>query len=393
MRDCFFTSIATNYTDKALALADSVFKNYPDSTFVVSVVDYGRLSLIELKLFDDTVNSFAVRGHQLQFLDPMTLYERSDIFLFKYSIVEACTAVKPAVALGLLDSFEYVTYLDPDTILYTRLPGDVALGEDWSFQVTPHTIAPTRTPNMVSERLFLYFGTFNLGYFCARRTPQTLVFLRWWKQFCIDYGADAPAAGLFVDQKPVDLLPCFVDRTSVLRHAGCNVAWWNVFADERNVTPSGSEVTFDGTTVPLIFFHFSNLDQTAPSDQRLVARPLKSYLRRADSRAQLSSHPGLLALFTDYASRTSRYTDLREKLTLAPMPTTPLIVRLFFAEALRRGLKFPSDPFKTGNARVLLTACAHLAKTFRLDDLKAIIVAMRRNGRLIVSPSLLRHSS
>lgn len=168
----------------------------------------------------------------------------------------------------LLETKETVTYLDPDTILYNRFPDDA--NATWEFQVTPHIIAPSNISSLISERLFMLHGVFNLGYFAVRKSTQTLAFLKWWKDFCVDYGMDAPQAGLFADQKPADLLPCFIDRLHVLRHPGCNVVWWNIFlwrAQYRVWEWCG----FQQGVWPLIFYHFSNLDcEKNPTRRKMV---------------------------------------------------------------------------------------------------------------------------
>jgi len=393
-RHCFFTSIALNYSDKALALADSVFAIYPDAQFIISIIDYSSLSKETLLSLDDLKRNLFEQGRKIEFLDPLNFIEQPKLFTFKFNVVEACTSVKPSVALHLLSRFSDVTYLDPDTILYAPLPADPYMESEWDFQVTPHILAPATGMGKISERLFLSYGTFNLGYFAVRAKPQSIDFLKWWHDFCVSYGADAPLAGLFVDQKPVDLLPSFVDRLSVVRHPGCNVAWWNLFCDGRKVSDAGLLVEFRAKSYQLVFYHFSNQDTTI-SERRLVARPLKSLLPDGGKGGLMIQHQGLQSLHDDYAVRISQGRDVAPKgfMHVLPGARVPLYVRLLMAEALRRGMLYKENPFDRSVWIVAFKAWLHLVRNFHLSDLKMIISVSRRMVRSIVTLTLFDYSS
>lgn len=386
-RDCFFTSIALNYLPKALALATSVFKVYPAARFVISVIDLGRLSPAGQDRLAALVGNLAKSGSQLEFVDPLLMYADPALFRYKYSVVEACTAIKPAVALHLLASSMTVTYLDPDVILYAPLPVHRDTSDDWDFQVTPHILGPAAPTAPISERLFMFFGTFNLGYFAVRASDQTLAFLQWWKVFCEEFGANAPHAGLFVDQKPVDLLPSFVDKVSVLRHPGCNTAWWNIFCDERQLDESCRQILFKGDRHELIFFHFSNLDLEPDVTKRLVANPLRG--------VKLAENLALEQLYTEYDRLTEPWLAVA-RLIQAETPTTPQIdapksVRLLLSEALRRGMQYQGNPFDDGPVRVALRSAKHILGNLSVRDVKAVLAAVLSVARLGLAPRLLRY--
>ncbi|WP_431288684.1 hypothetical protein [Roseateles chitinivorans] len=393
-RDCFFTSIALNYLPKALALASSVFDAYPDSRFVVSLIDHQRLSGAQRDGLARLVEEFRSQGRELSFVDPLSLYKRADLFVYKFNVVEACTSVKPALAAALLETADTVTYLDPDTILYTRFPDEA--DASWDFQVTPHAVAPSDDRSLISERLFMFYGVFNLGYFAVRKSQQTLDFLNWWKDFCVAYGADAPQAGLFVDQKPVDLLPCFVDRVHVLRHPGCNVAWWNIFCDGRGIEPGG-RVSFRGQDWPLVFYHFSNLHHPADASQRKIANPLGLHGdRRGEVSVLLSSYPALAALFQDYESRTQvlapRCKDIGPIMG-SSRPAPPVSVRLLLAEALRRGMTYSGDPAQESPRTVGWRSWRYIVRASSRRDVKTALFSMMAMLRLTLATSLLRFTN
>jgi hypothetical protein len=395
-RVCFFTSIALNYLPKALALAESVFDVYPKTRFVISISDISTLSSTQRDRLTEIAQNFANRGNTLEYLDPLPLYERPDLLVFKFNVVELCTCVKPAIALRLLESAENVTYLDPDTILYTTLPTEsdpFAIGD---VEVTPHALAPSPPHSAISERFFMYYGVFNLGYFGVRRSPQTLKFLKWWQDFCVDFGAVAPQTGLFVDQKPVDLLPCFVDRVRVVRHPGCNVAWWNLFADGRRLT-STRTISFDGIEVPLVFFHFSNLHRPANVSQRKIANPLPDPTRALAAgmpSTLLADHPILHELFAEYDQLTGAF-DADCSTVNAPASSrqrraVPLTVRLLIAEALRCGMSFDGDPFELSDWQVARRCIGYLLRRMTLRDAWLIVRSNLLYAKLSFSTRLLR---
>ena len=159
-RDCFFTSIALNYLSKALALTTSVFAVHRATRMVIAIVDYRWLSAAQRDRLAAIAQQFSANGSQLEFLDPLTLYERPDLFRYKFNVVEACTSVKPAVAMALLDTAETVTYLDPDTFMYNLLPAHPDANDVWDVQLTPHVLAPAGKDGLISERLFMFYMTF-----------------------------------------------------------------------------------------------------------------------------------------------------------------------------------------------------------------------------------------
>lgn len=391
IRDCFFTSIALNYLSKALALASSVFEVYPQSRFVISLIDYRLLSEAQIRLLENLKIEFRKEGQELSFVDPLTMYERPDLLIYKFNIIEACTAVKPAVASMLLETAEVVTYLDPDTILYSCFPDNMS--DAWEFQVTPHVIAPAKKTSLVSERLFMCYGTFNLGYFAVRKSVDTKSFLRWWQDFCVNYGADAPQAGLFVDQKPVDLLPSFVERVQVLRHPGCNVAWWNIFCDLREIE-SGGRVSFEGQKWPLIFYHFSSLHHEKDITKRKVSNQFANHGKSDEGEdTLLASSPELAALFVDYDRRVEALSHRCREIGRVEIPKSSqasLSVRLLLAEALRRGMDYRGDPALDSKHIVGWRCSKYLLSHVSKRDLKAILTAFLSMMSFILTPSLLQ---
>jgi hypothetical protein len=290
----FFTSILSNYLGRALLLAESVALHHADAFFRIYIYDYENLVSGSLDSLLAFVNP--VCAQRIAFYSSRDSLPLVSLFDNRYTVVEACTAVKPFIARRLLNDHACVVYLDPDCCVYSPLysPSAPPASAAWSLQLTPHSLAPAL--NMpLSERLFLNYGVFNLGYFAVRPTSEALLFIDWWCKMVDFYGVDSPSSGNFVDQKPLDLAPAFISRLDIVRQPGWNVAWWNLFCDGRCIQPNHT-VSFDGSVYPLAFYHFSNLDRC---DDALVARPLER-ISSAKGSLTLSAHPLLRALYDTY---------------------------------------------------------------------------------------------
>jgi hypothetical protein len=302
----FFTSILSNYMARALLLAESTLKNHPGWRFKIFIYDYDA---IPSSCLDGLRSSLSgVELSSLEFCDAKNCLPSTVSFVSRFDVIEACTAVKPFIARTLLESHEFVVYLDPDIYVYSPifLGEDAVLSQTWDVQLTPHVLGCSSIAPL-SERLFLFYGTFNLGYFAFRRTSESLRFVDWWCDMVDSYGQNLPVSGLFVDQKFLDLAPSFVERLNVSRHPGWNVAWWNLFSDERRLR-NGNRISYADEIVPLVFFHFSNLDTEVVDP--FVSRPLRS-LQMVERRSLLlKSNPEIHLLYQDYTSHLTAYQAL-----------------------------------------------------------------------------------
>lgn len=399
MGRAFFTSISTNYLDKALALVVSVFEHYPDGHMYISVLNFRVLSDTALDRLKQLEGIYEAKGQNLFFVDPLQLYDDSDLFVYKYNVIEACTAVKPAVALMLLERYSQVTYFDPDIIIYNPLPEDAVFGNSWDFQVTPHVLSPLIKKGGVSEQLFLNFGVFNLGYFSVRDTQSAKQFLEWWKIFCTNNSIIAPHLGLFVDQKPVDLVGCFVDRLSVLRHPGCNMAWWNMFCDGRELLV-GQVVSYRNQLEKLYFFHFSNLDNSDVANSRLIAKPLGPLRDVSDSGfdVRLIANPGVAELFEDYRTRLTS-TDFSSFASETSFDTTAkgtkirVFIRMMFWEASFRGMQSNGSPFDKSQFLVFLGCFLYIIRRFSYRDMQLFMGVVKQLIESVLRISLTKQES
>lgn len=203
---------------------------------------------------------------------------------FMYDITEFNTALKPFFIRYLLDKgYKKLVYLDPDVVVFSSLNFILELLDECSIILTPHITVPLpddeRGP---SETTFLVAGTYNLGFIAVSNTNTTIRMLEWWSTKCSkDCFADIEA-GLFVDQKWINLVPGLYASVFILRHVGCNVGYWNLH--ERVLDDS----KVNGDT-DLVFFHFSGF-QIGDVDT----------ISKYQNRFRLSERPDLRNLFEYY---------------------------------------------------------------------------------------------
>jgi len=251
MTVCIATIVSGNYLSYATVLRDSVALHAPDARFAVLVVDR---QTPELDAAIARAGLDATYAHELGLPD----FEQ---VAFKFDVVELNTALKPTFLKRLLASgADRAFYIDPDIRLFAP-PAPIMEALDSSeIVLTPHALAPVMDGKRPSDIDFLRNGTFNLGFVAVRAGPQSRAFLDWWESRCLAMGFNDFTFGVFVDQKWVDLAPSYFDSVRILRHPGCNVAYWNLH--ERRVESGPAGWTCNGQ--PLVFFHFSGVSADSP---------------------------------------------------------------------------------------------------------------------------------
>jgi hypothetical protein len=251
MTVCFATIASANYLAYITVLRDSVAEYVPEARLEVLVVDRQTPEL------DTTI---ALLGLHATYAHELGIPEFESI-AFKFNVVELNTALKPTFLKRLLaQGHESAVYLDPDIRLFAPpTPVFEALGRA-EIVLTPHALSPVLDGKRPSDIDFLRAGTFNLGFVAVRSGATSRAFLDWWERRCLGLGFDDVTFGVFVDQKWADLVPSYFPSFHVLRHPGCNVAYWNLH--ERAVARAGDGYAVDGQR--LVFFHFSGVNPHAP---------------------------------------------------------------------------------------------------------------------------------
>jgi len=268
----FCSIIAKNYLPKARALARSLRRHHPELPLYVLVVDEME-GWIEPGREDFVVVSLSV-------LEPPSPRD----LVFRYEILELCTAVKPLFLRWLFArGHSKIVFLDPDVWVYRPLDELLGWLDDSDVVLTPHLTSRIDDGKYPDERLILLVGAYNLGFVALARRPSVEALVEWWWARCERQCLLEVENGLFLDQKWMNLVPSLLDRVLVLRHPGYNVAHWNLHDRRLSGSPAAPRVNGE----PLYFMHYSSVDALDPTRltcpqtryERLDQEPLVTMLR------------------------------------------------------------------------------------------------------------------
>lgn len=247
-----FTCAAFNYIPKVRMLFQSIRHYHPEWTIHLALADAKRP---EIDLSSEP-------------LDDILSVAELDIpdwqgWAYCHTIVELATAIKPFMLMRLLQlpGCKKVIYLDPDTVIFSRLEDILEALDNANIVLTPHQTKPETSLAAVmdNEICSLKHGIYNLGFCAVAATDIGLAFATWWADrvyhFC---RADIPN-GLFTDQRWIDLVPAFFTDVAIMRSSRHNVASWNLTTRDFRLIEGRYFV--DGE--PLGFYHFTGFDSGA----------------------------------------------------------------------------------------------------------------------------------
>jgi hypothetical protein len=253
----YCTILARNYLPSALALAESLERFGSPHPLHVLLIDAPEL--------DGLPDVPGVR-----WLNPSSLRLPERLLLelaMSYDLVEFATAVKPVLLDMLLDDYEQVFYLDPDTYQVSPMleltPG---LQDGSGILLTPHYLEPAPAQGAFTEGHLLNVGVYNLGFCGVDRRARD--FIAWWWEHLREECLHDPIAGLFVDQKWVDIGSVLFSATC-LRHRGYNVSVGNLH--ERPIAKDAEGYRIGGVADRLRLFHFHAFKPEHP--ESLYTRP------------------------------------------------------------------------------------------------------------------------
>lgn len=246
-----FTIAARNYFGFARTLAASAVRAEPTAHVYVVVAD-------------KHVNGLSSpTGVTLLPCQELGLSELEDM-AFAYDILEFNTSLKAAAFSWFFARHPEspVIYLDPDIWVLRPLdPVHTALRQGADLALTPHITSGRLDEWAPTDLRLLSDGVYNLGFCAMRPTEQTRALVQWWDSHLRTDCRAASAEGVFVDQKWMEMGPCFAKHATVLRDPGLNVAYWNL--PQRPVTRSDTGWSAAGS--PLRFMHFSGLQPGPPA--------------------------------------------------------------------------------------------------------------------------------
>ncbi len=248
-----FTICSNNYLAKAKVVSDTFLQHHTGYSFFIFVVDKMNEALPVKEL---NITNIITIDKVVADIETLAV---------KYNIIELNTAVKPAVFSWLLEknNSNIVIYLDPDLLVtgsFTEV--EAALSDEGNNMViTPHFLSPIDDGKYPSEIDFHLYGIYNLGFIAIKNSDVGKQFLEWWHERLMKYCYIWPGKGMFTDQVWVNYAPVFFTGVCILRHAGYNVANWNLY--ERKLSLKDGNF-FINKNIPLKFFHFSHYDFDEP---------------------------------------------------------------------------------------------------------------------------------
>lgn len=284
----FFTICSANYLAYARTLHHSLLGAYGKSLkFYVFLMD-------EIgERFNPTQFSFTII--EARELNCPNFYDMAA----RYSIMEMNTAIKPFCFQYIfgMGTDDQVIYLDPDIFVLSKFVEleKVLASETTSIVLTPHSTAPLMDGKNPDDKQLLRAGAYNLGFCAMRKSASADAMLTWWGNHLTRDCLVAVERGIFVDQKFCDLVPSYFDNVVIFRHAGYNVAYWNLLG-RKVVQQTAEHGVWTASDQPLRFFHFSGVIKDKP-DVFSKHQDRFSVEEIGDARVLLQNYLRLLNLF------------------------------------------------------------------------------------------------
>lgn len=334
-----FTICARNYFAQALLLHRSFKAQHPEADFHVVLVD--RRDEAFAARFPDV---------SITWVEDIALPDFAAHAL-RFDVIELSTNIKPHCLSLLLESYETAMYIDPDMYLFERLTPVYDALAGGTMVVTPASTTPILDGHRPDDIEFLRVGVFNLGFIAVARCDEGRRFLHWWSARCLSDGFHETQSGVFVDQKWVNLAPCYFDGCRILKDPGINMAQWNLH--ERVLSVVDGKYIVNGVT-PLRLYHFSSFDPHRPQT-----------IARRQSRFAEGTRPDLTALLDDYAAELlaagfDEFSRLEYGFDYFPSGeyVSPMLRRVYANVAY--GFPPNEDPFQPGSALVRFARAKHL---------------------------------
>lgn len=277
-KQAIITVVTNNYFHQAVILGNSVKSFEKETDFIIFVVGYSPEEPCYQNCSFETVDA--------KILNP----EEWERFLFQYRGIAACCALKPKALAHAVLHYEKVIYLDSDMKLFNEFEQGWKELDHAELSLIPHRNGAAKVVSAVISPMMLRLsGVFNAGYVGA--TPSVSYFLDWWwEKTHYNCLLDDYIIGIYLDQLYLHEAVGRVNRLSILKHCGYNVAWWNF--DQKKIERHHGHYFVNN--LPLACFHFSCF---------------RFFLKDPTNTQWLKERLGdiYFKLFTDYISELSHY--------------------------------------------------------------------------------------
>lgn len=295
------TTCSLNHLGQAKGLADSVLQYNPAYKTLIGLVDRlnGRVPANYYEPHD------VVEAYQLNIPEFQEMCER-------YNELELNCALKSFFCHYALQQYgaDAIIFLDSDILVFNSLGFLEQQLREASILLSPHITTPyPQDGRRPIEREMLKNGIYNAGFFAFINDATGLAFLRWLEQRMVDQCYVMPKEGLNADQTWFNLVPLFFRGTKVLRHPGCNAAYWNLH--ERIISKKDGRY-FVNETDPLLFFHFSGYSLQHPQSisrhqDRIKLENgsvLKELVQQFNNTLQKNKHENFISIKNVYSKKT-----------------------------------------------------------------------------------------
>lgn len=270
------------YLPRALALYASLMRVNTTARFAFFCIDEQSADLLETIAPERAI----VVRHD-QFSTPELMKTRAH-----RSRGEYCWTSKP-IALSYLartmTDVDWLVYVDADMLFFSD-PDLVLPDQDKHYVLTPHRF------HKAFKQYEHSVGDFNAGYMAAKRSPEGLQVIDWWRARCIESCSVVPTETTFADQKYLDQIPLLFPFGDVVPSPGLNAAPWNI--ESYHVHDRDGRVYLG--EYPLVLYHFQGLKilnsglvdlyggnrRVSSSLRRLVYEPYLEQLAAAHQRLQ-----------------------------------------------------------------------------------------------------------
>ena len=164
------TIVSKNYLACARALAITYKKHHPENDFLVILVDRA----------DGYTGNALPGGAELIEIANIAIPDISR-FIYRYTVMELNTAVKPFVLADLFRhrGYETIVYLDPDIYIFRPLTHVYEALLNASIVLIPHIRRPFYDISMPNDSAILQSGTYNLGFIALRNGETSRQLLDW----------------------------------------------------------------------------------------------------------------------------------------------------------------------------------------------------------------------
>jgi len=237
------TIVTKDYIPWALSLRDSLVIWEPNviiETLVVDdeseyIRDFNSLKNINFySLSELQSESKEFRSHDKSDLSKLRWLTKSSFLLYLYRI----------------SHYNKIIYIDGDIHFYndhTFLWDELT---DNRLLLTPHWISIKP-----SDDIFLIHnsGLYNAGFLGTTR--DSIEIIEWWKKIC-EFKCVSHPKYFNYDQGYLDVIPVYFEGVKVLKHKGCNVAYWNSNHLSRYVKDGVGYVGDGVSEFPIVFYHF-----------------------------------------------------------------------------------------------------------------------------------------